>query len=140
LQRYLSQLQNEQVAFNVKQRKLRTIEAAVIATLERESYLVRSYNSDAAIAPVQMESKRDDALMEMMTQLMARMDRLEGNSKCVHPKQESTLTDQVKSREVVCYHCGQEGHFARGCAQGKKPSNQGNESPYGRLPQTQGKP
>ena len=40
LQRYLSQLDNEQVAFSVKQRKPRTIEAAVGATLECESYLV----------------------------------------------------------------------------------------------------
>ena len=39
LQRYLSQLDNEQVAFSVKQRKPRTIEAAVAATLECESYL-----------------------------------------------------------------------------------------------------
>jgi len=40
LQRYLSQLQNDQVAFGVKQRKPRTTEAAVAATLELESYLV----------------------------------------------------------------------------------------------------
>ena len=33
LQRYLSQLQDEQVAFGVKQRKPKTIEAAVAATL-----------------------------------------------------------------------------------------------------------
>jgi len=56
--------------------------------------LVRSYNSDTAIAPVQMEFKRDGALVEMMIQLMARMDRLEGNSKRAHPKQDSTVTDQ----------------------------------------------
>jgi len=96
LQRYLSQLENEQVAFNVRQRKPRSIEAAVSATLECESYLVRSYSSDTAITPEQVESKRDDALMEMMTQLMARMVRLEGNSKHAHPKQDSTVTDQVK--------------------------------------------
>ena len=40
------------------------------------------------VAPVQMESK-DSALMEMMTQLMARMDRLEENSKL---KKDSTKT------------------------------------------------
>ena len=41
LQKYLSQLDNEQVAFSVKQGKPRTIEAAVSATLECESYSVR---------------------------------------------------------------------------------------------------
>ena len=40
LQRYLSQLHNDQIAFGVKQRKPRTIEAAVGATLELESYLM----------------------------------------------------------------------------------------------------
>ena len=38
LQRYLSQLDNEQVAFGVKQRKPKTIEAAVSITLECESF------------------------------------------------------------------------------------------------------
>ena len=73
-----------------------------------------------------MESK-DSTLMEMMTQLMARMDRLEENSKL---KKDSTaqrsLEQETKSRVVVGYRCGQEGHFARGCVQPKRSSNQGN--------------
>ena len=80
LQRYLSQLDNEQVAFSVKRLKPRTIEAAVGATLECESYLVRPTLSGVLVAPVQMKSQ-DSTLMEMMPQLMARMDRLEDNSK-----------------------------------------------------------
>ena len=44
------------MAFSVKQRKPRTIEAAVGATLECEAYLVRPTLSGAVVAPVQMES------------------------------------------------------------------------------------
>ena len=103
LQRYLSQLHNEQVKFSVKQRKPMTIEAVVGATLECESYLVRPTLSGAVFAPVQMESK-DSTLMEMMTQLMARMDRLQENSKL---KEDSTAhrpsEQETKSWVVICY-------------------------------------
>ena len=103
-------MDNEQVAFSVKQRKPKTIEAAVGATLECESYLISSPQSGAAVAPVQVESK-DSALMEMMMQLMAKMDRLEESSKHGHFKKEAPrnveiarVSDQeVKSKVVVCF-------------------------------------
>ena len=78
---------------SVKQGKPRTIEAVVGATLECESYLVRPPQR-SAVAAVRMEPK-DSALMEMMTQLMARMDRLEENSKSVYSKKDTQTTSDT---------------------------------------------
>lgn len=48
----LSHLDNEQVSFSVKQGKPKTIEAAISATQECESYLVRPTVNCGAVAPV----------------------------------------------------------------------------------------
>jgi len=71
LQRYLSQLQNDQVAFGVKQRKPKIIEAAGAATLELESYLI-THSSPSAVAPVQVpvDHGGQRGVMDMMAQLM----------------------------------------------------------------------
>ena len=84
LQRYLSQLCNDQVAFGVKQIKPKTIEAAVGATLELESYLVQ-HSSSSTVAPVQVDyvGQKNNNLMDMMSQLLARMERLEMGI-CLH--------------------------------------------------------
>ena len=70
-QRYLSQLQDEQVAFGVKQRTPKMIEVAVVATLELESYLV-SHSTPGTVAPVQVpvDHAGQKSLMDMMSQLV----------------------------------------------------------------------
>ena len=78
LQCHLSQLCNNQVAFGVKQRKPRIIEAAVGTTLELESYLVQ-HSPPGTVAPVQVDcvSQKNSNLMNVISQLFARVDRLE---------------------------------------------------------------
>ena len=78
---YLSQLQDEQVAFGVKQRTPKTIEAAVAATLELESYLV-SHSTPGTVAPVQVpvDHAGQKNLMDMMSQLVTRMEKLKAKN------------------------------------------------------------
>ena len=90
------------------------------------------------MAPVHMEAN-DSMLLEMMTQLMARLDKLEEkSSRQMTSKKggQEPLIDRetTKQRVVTCYRCRREGHFAKGCAQPKKPLYLGNELPLGRPP------
>ena len=64
-------------------------------------------------------------------QLMSRMDKLEEKSAQQPPVRRDVgrRPDQgitQEQREVVCYRCGQEKHFARGCVCPRKSANQGN--------------
>ena len=114
------------------------IEAAVAATLELESYLV-SHSTPGIVAPVQVSVDRagQKSLMDMMSQLMTQMEKLEAKNF----KQEDGVGDRVNQpakpdtgdasynqRVIVCFRFGQEGHFARGCAQPpkKESPHQGN--------------
>jgi len=54
------------------------------------------------------------------------------NARGKKPLERSQSGDSVHKRVVVCYRCGQEDHFTRGCAQPskKKTSYQGNYLPF----------
>ena len=114
LQRYLSQLCNHQVAFRVKQRKPKTIEASVGATLELESYLVQHSPLALAgtVAPVHVDyvGQKNNNLMDMMSQLLALVERLEvgmqrDRSTGGLPKTQSETSGMVSHdwEVVVCY-------------------------------------
>jgi len=93
-------LGNEQVVFSVKQGKPKTIEAAVSATLECESHLVRSSSvSYGAVAPVQVNST-DGALMDVMMQLMAWIDKLEGNTSELSYGKGDAMQKKTVDREI----------------------------------------
>ena len=141
---FLANLSSPQVAFGVRQRKPKTVEEAVTATLELESYLTPS-SGPGRVAQVEVEEpsaqeaivaavkSQQDAMLDLMSKLVERLEKLEA--------QDSDPGDQTadrrsfrqaggrggrESKKVYCHNCGQEGHFRRGCA---KPKQQGNGNP-----------
>ena len=138
LQQFLSQIENAQVAFGVKQRHPSTVEEAVGATLELESYLM----TPRVKAVSQVSSEREDALMDMLAQLMRRMDKLEATtpaslSERSRPLKTQSSQDRQRERQVICHKCGQPGHFAKGCA-AQTSTPQGNSTTLERRALTKG--
>ena len=129
LSHYLGQLTNHQIAFNVRQKRPQTLDEAVSATLELESYLIpTNLPSVAGIPPSQVVAgirQSQDTMMDMLTKIMKRLDRLESDQATPPPRRRNQQhqaaptprrENPAPKKPVVCHKCGKEGHFARGCA------------------------
>lgn len=154
LTHYLSRLTNPQVAFAVKQQRPKKLEEAVRATLEVESYLpkpavVGSVNPDddesmcneSTVGAISSSSGRttghmtqssEQTLMRAVDQLTQRLSQLEAATQQRFSRQQGNIRrppNQPLPRDqaatVICYRCGKEGHYARGCAL-RHPSRQEN--------------
>ena len=146
LNQYLMQLDNAQVAFGVRQAKLKVVDEVVRLTLEMESYLqptrpsrtsptlTSDYDSDVIGAA--SSQLRNDPLQ----QILEHMDCLETELQFVRQPQKvgpssdrgSTSSRKPWSRERVptCWNCRGDGHLARDCPSPKKsPQQQGNDKP-----------
>ena len=134
LQQYLTQLDDPQVAFAVKQRHPTTVEAAVSITLELESYLLPKQRvARVEEAPVDHLGIKQDALLETMSTILDRLERLETQTSV------TLRNNQPKAKEastpIVCYKCGKEGHYARGCQPKRSCRETGRPSAVGaRVP------
>ena len=115
LSHYLGQLTDHQIAFNVRQKCPQTLDDAVSATLELESYLLPHRSAPSTESSVSQVvagvHQSQDMMMQMLTKMMARLDRLESDREAKQRGEDST-----SKKPVVCHICGIEGHFARGCA------------------------
>jgi len=127
LTQYLRQLNNIQVAFGVKKKHPKTLDEAVSATLELESYLHKPHppnsssitdsSSPQVVAGVQ---KSQETMMEMLTKMMERLDKLETtratppHRRYANPRQDNgrrfPKSDSTHKKPVVCLKCGNEGH------------------------------
>jgi len=137
LNQYLSQLENQQIAFGVKQRRPSSLVEAVSFTIEMESYLQRP----AKVASVTNEEpslvstiqNQQGAIVKTLEDVTC-LQRLEATMQDFPPVETRRPPSQYQGQRnrgqpVVCHKCKQEGHYARGCAyHGTQPSGNYNPS------------
>ena len=137
LNSYLSQLSDPQVSFGVKQRRPKSIDDAVTTTLELEAYTKtgpgrKTHVGGEASVVVTMRDADEDDLVQKLGNLLQRIERLEADRQSAGTEFGSghrRSSDQSvgtglgsghrglqQDGSVICRKCGQEGHYARGCA------------------------
>ena len=124
LQVYLRQLHHPLVAFSVKQKEPATLDEAVTATIEMETYLptkpgptVASYDlleeegkEQVTVAPVVVPPSKpaiEEKIDQTLEKIMARLDALEAT----RPSKRTT------NNSITCFICGRKGHISRHCRQ-----------------------
>ena len=149
LTHYLSQIDNLQLAFSVKQQKSTNLDAAVSATLEMESYLTpKPATLEIASTDVECPADQTSSLSASATttdtdptaclvkQLIEWMDRMEfelQHSKRPHwttegrGSQKRGSSNYHRKPPIICWNCKQPGHVARNC---QVCPPQGNTNPY----------
>ena len=81
---YLGQLEHQQLAFSVKQKRPKTVNEAMSATLEMESYFLPKGSRVVQVAegymptePVSLVHGQNDAVMTLLHQVVGQVDPLE---------------------------------------------------------------
>ena len=136
---YLQQLGQPQVAFSVKQKCPNTLDDAVTATLEMESY-VSSPNCTGVVSTLQPESEPAsvaaigpvEKLTRMVERLTERVEILQLEASRASRQPTDTNSQRPKQQpgrprifDGECWRCHQRGHIARNCTQ-SRPSPQEN--------------
>lgn len=145
LNAYLGLLDNPQVAFGVKQKSPGTLDAAIAATLELESYLspckvpVSSVTEEDSqvVSAVSYNKFSNDKLVTLVERLVDRVEKLEVNNSQANTgrrapwRSRQGTTNQRRGisngahdtplrRDITCWNCGRKGHVSRQCLSPRK--------------------
>ena len=133
LQVYFKQLNHPQVSFSVKQKQPATLDKAVAATVEMETYLPPKtaasvteleHSSEAdldVITPMTLPSLKqgEDKFRQILVKIIQRLEALETARK---PAMSSLA-------EATCYRCGRKGHIGQNCHQDRREDIQHKANP-----------
>jgi len=125
--RYLNNISDPNVVFAVRQKRPQTVEEAVAATLEMESYLPQC-PKERKVSLVQETMELDVGVVQsqrgiapLLESIVSRLEKLEGSRGRGQDRRKWTPSGGKKqvgerTEPLKCFKCGQEGHYARGCA------------------------
>ena len=148
LSRYLDQLSPSKISFTVKQRRPKNLHEAVSSTIELESYspkeqsLVQSVSENGETPPSVPVQAVQQQLLGAIQKLVERVEKLEMKPPHDHeqymrpPRKFQGQGAERRGRSVTCYRCGGRGHYARGCAATRNPS-ENSASGSGNVHQTE---
>ena len=122
LNQLLSQIEDPQLSFAVRQRAPATVDAAVAAVLEMETYLqprvpVAAVKEELAEGSAAASVVRRPSELSPLQKVMEQLDKLEA---LIRPREGGSRTNDRRGQKkdpttITCWNCKEEGHISRNC-------------------------